>query len=710
MEVSHEQAGYEGRLSDLVAVVQDTVRRRWMTLLFVTAVVLALCVAGILTMTPTYTSEARVQIDPTRNPLATADDQASPGMTLTPEAIETEVTLVTSPDTAMDVVQRLHLDGNPVFTKGLQKPGQPKMSTEERQRAIADDLSTHVSVSREKLSYILSIKYTSKDAVTAAAVVNGFAQSYVDLKAGSKAGTAGRQADFFRQRLDALNREVNDASARAAQYRAQAGIVQNGPNNTMSSVVDEQITPLSTQLATSEAAAAAAHAQLAAAQQQIASGGLDSVSQVLSSPVIGDLRRQRSEVQRNVEEVQARYGEKHPESIRVHDQLDAIDKQIKDEARRVVDSLKANVSATDASVASLRGSMNRLEGQQASNTRAAVMADALQREATTKQAAYDRMSQLSLNSIEGSKNRISNAEIIEQATPLRRPTWPNKPLLIAVSLLLALAVGGGTIAVQEMLVTGMRTVEEVQSKLNLPVLAAIPKVPKSTTPSDMLLERPTSLFAESLRIARAAILGVRGSTPKKVIAITSALPSEGKTTTALSFARTLATNGAKTLLLECDVRRAQLRFMVVTPPTGPGIVEVLHGEATVEQTIVPGDVPNLDHLLVKAPYFSSGDLFGGGAMDALLDKLKLDYEQIVLDLPPLIGLADGRFLAVMADVVAVVVKWDATPAEAVSTALGWLRSDGANVAGVIYTMVDSSAEAIGGLYYSKKYSAYYQAA
>ena len=82
----------------------------------------------------------------------------------------------------------------------------------------------------------------------------------------------------------------------------------------------------------------------------------------------------------------------------------------------------------------------------------------------------------------------------------------------------------------------------------------------------------------------------------------------------------------------------------------------------------------------------------------------------MLDLPPLVGLADGRFLAVLADATALVVKWDSTPVAAVSSALSWLKSDNANAVGVIYTMVDAAAEAIGGLYYSKKYSSYYQAA
>ena len=707
MEIAHDSGHDANRLPEVVVRIKDALRRRWPVLAIVAALIFALAVGGTFMLTPKYQAIARVRLDPTRNPLAN-NGQTTADPTLTTEQIDTEVSLVGSPNVARKVVTLLGLLNDPEFTRGMDEA--TARDPKARAEAVSGAVLNKLSVGRDKLTYILAIRFTSVDPAKAARIANAFAEQYIASKVGSTANTAERQAEFFQKRLDALGREANAADSRAGQYRAQAGITGGQNGTAFSSVVDQQIAPLSGSLATAESDAAEARARLTAARQQIASGGLTSVAEVLNSPVISELRRQRAEVERSVQEVQARYGEKHPESIRVHDQLDAIDHQIRDEASRVVDSLKAASLAADARVASLHGSMSGLEARQAEKTRDASMADSLDREAAAKRAAFDRMSQMSLTSTEGAKNVIAQAEVVEVASPPTKPSFPNKPLFIAIGLILGLAAGAAVIAVQEMLTTGLRTVEEVQSKIGLPVLAAIPLLPRTTSASDMLLDRPTSLFAESLRIARAAILGVRSSKPKHVIAITSALPSEGKTTTALAFARTLATNGARTLLIECDVRRAQIRHMVRTPPAGPGIVEVLHGDATLEQAIHAGDVPNLDQILVKEPYFSSENLFGDGVMVDMLDALRARYDQIVLDLPPLVGLADGRFLAVLADATAIAVKWNATPAAAINSAVEWLRSDGANPVGVIYTMVDSSAEAIGGLYYSKKYSSYYQPA
>jgi capsular exopolysaccharide synthesis family protein len=709
MEIAHETDAYERRFSDLVQAVRGAVARRWLTLLIVSLAVFALGAAAVLWMTPKYAPMARVQIDPSRNPLDNKSDPGSLDASLTPEAISTEVSLLGSMDVAREVVRRLGLGADPFFSKNLKSSDDQPLTPARRDDLIAAALVKAVDVSREKLTYILDVKYANPNPVTAARVTNAFAEVYVELKAGSKADTAQRQSDWFQQRLAALGQEANVADQRAAEYRAKSGIVQDSSGNNTGTIFDQQVAALSAQLASAEADSASAHAKLTAAQRQVGSGNLSAVSEVLNSPVISDLRRQRSEVQRAVEEVQVRYGEKHPESIRVHDQLNAIDSQIQEEANRVVASLAASASAADASVASLRDSVHSLQQEQASGTRAAALADSLQREAQVKRDNYTRMSQLGMTSMEAAKNKIAQAEIIEQARILNSPTSPNKPLLIALALVFGIVVGSGVIATQELLSSGLSTVEDITGKFGIPVLAMIPKL-SMASPADMLLQKPTSLYSEALRIARAAILGVRSSDKRQIIAITSALPGEGKTTTAVGFARTLAINNAKTLLIECDVRRAQVRQIIGKPIPTVGLVEVLHGDATLEEAISSGDVPNLDHLIVTAPYFSSEDLFGGGNMERLLTHLRGEYEQIVLDLPPLVGLADGRFLAVLADAVALVIKWNDTPADAVRASLGWLSADGANCVGALYSMVERSASGVSGYYYSKKYSAYYASA
>lgn len=709
MEVTQERQGYEGSLSELIVTVRDTVQRRWKIMTAITAAIVLLGFGLIMTMTPKYEAVARIQIDPSRNPLAKSGSQQSD--TLSPEAIETEVSIINSRDLAQKVVAKLNLQNDPELTKGFAdnpalRPGTPAFDS-----ALINSLQNRVSAGREKLSYIIAISVQSVDADKAALIANTYADLYLDTKVSSIAGSAQNQVEWYRKRLDTLQAEVRDADNQVAQYRAAAGIVggRSADGGSTGTIADERVGPLSVQIATAESNAASAQARLAAAQQQAARGGLDSVSEVRSSSVVAELRRQRAELLRTIGEIQARYGDKHPESLRVRGLLETVDRQINEEGERVLGSLRADAAAAQAQVNSLRGSMGSLETERARDMRAAVQADSLEREAVAKRAEYDRLSQMLLERTQAAQNSIAQAEVVGRAQAPLHPSSPNKPMLLALSLLVGLTAGAGTIFVQEMMSAGIRSSSEIEEYLDLPLLAAVPRITRNKRPADLLLTEPTSIFSESFRIARASILGLKSDKPIKVIAISSALPSEGKTTTALSIARTFAISGDRTLLVECDVRRAAMSEALDIPAgQRPGIVEYLHKEATVDQVIQSSAVANLDQILVSSPYFSSEDLFSGAEMRQLLEQMKDRYDRIILDLPPLVGLADGRFLSAMADTLLLAIKWDGTPRKAAETALQSLRMDGTNVAGAMLTMVDTRAEAMGSLYYSKKYSGYYQ--
>lgn len=711
MEVRQEAGESEAKLADIIQMVRDTVMRRWLLLLIVFATVAVLGIVGVQFLPVSYSSVAKVRLDPSLNPLATksADGKSE----LTPEAIDTEVATVQSLTLAKAIVRQFHLQSDPEFAKAL-KGGSGIATAADREMIVANSVLRGLSVQREKLTYILDVTFTSADPVKAAKIANAFAQGYIDAKTGNKAGTAERQSQWFQRRLTELANDARAADAQVAEFRAKAGIVESDGGATSgggSTVVDTLITPVAGSLAAAQSEAAAAQSDLGAARAQIAHGSRDSVGVVVNSAAVQALRAQHTDLVRNLGDIEIRYGEKHPETLRIRDQLAAVDAQIQAESRRAVAALTATAASTQARVASLQHSLSELEARRVSDTRNAVIAEGLEREATAKRSLYDRMSQMALDSMQAARVSMAQAVLVEVAQPAGRPTSPNKPLFYLAALVLGLIAGGATIAVQELMSGTLRSAEDAERTLGLTMLAAIPKVAKGVNPADLLITEPTSFFSESLRIVRAAVLGVRGQAAPKIIALTSALPSEGKSTTALALARTLAIANAKTLLIECDVRRAVMQRMVKGAPPRVGLVEVIHGDATLEEAIAPGDVPGLDQLLVVSRYFSSEDLFGGGAMESLLNSLRGRYDHIVLDLPPLMGLADGRFLAVLADATIMVVKWDETPASAASSAVNWLRSDGSNPVGMVYSMVGQGAESVGGLYYySRKYAEYYRSA
>jgi capsular exopolysaccharide synthesis family protein len=198
--------------------------------------------------------------------------------------------------------------------------------------------------------------------------------------------------------------------------------------------------------------------------------------------------------------------------------------------------------------------------------------------------------------------------------------------------------------------------------------------------------------------------------PVKIVAITSALPSEGKTTTAVSLARSAALQGRKVLLIDCDLRRRKVNRVMTEEPQ-VGLLEVLNGEATLQQAISV-DAPSGAHLLpLAAATFTPRDVFGSAAMDRLLVELRSRYDLVILDTAPVMPVADTRVLAQKADLVVFLARWRKTPQPAIEAAFRLLATAGAGVGGVVLTQVDMKQQSKYGYgdpgYYYAEYKKYY---
>lgn len=169
----------------------------------------------------------------------------------------------------------------------------------------------------------------------------------------------------------------------------------------------------------------------------------------------------------------------------------------------------------------------------------------------------------------------------------------------------------------------------------------------------------------------------------------------------------MAMSGERTVVVDLDTRRAGLSA-VVNMGGSSGLVEVLRDGIPFTSAIQPDVVEKLDILPVSAPSFVPDDLFTSDPMRDLLTALRSSYDCIIFDTPPLLGVADARAVAAIADAVIVAVRWDKTPKSAVVAVRDILEQDHAKTVGAIYTMVDPNAEVNGALYYSNRYSAYYQ--
>jgi succinoglycan biosynthesis transport protein ExoP len=691
-------------------------RRRLKLFAVVFGLVTLAALAVIMTLEPRYSTAALVKIDPNNRPLV-GGREGGDAYNSASVFVDTEIAVAHSRKVGEAVVRRLNLIEDPEFggkpgASGLRGAG--AATTDGRLfDGVVDSVLGKLGVNRANETYLVQIGFTSADPKKAAKIANAFAEEYIvsSIKLRNEAITA--QANALQTGLNRLEQEAQGASASAAAYRAQTGLV----DATGGTVVQQQASMIATQLSTAEAELAKTRSELNEALRQQGSGGADSVAGVLNSPVIVDLRGRRAELVRQQNEIATRYGPRHPESLKIQQQLDGTDTQISQEIARVIAGQQAKMQASQAEVASLRETLGRLQGQLASSSRVEVTAKGLERDAQAKQDIY---AQYNLAQQQANQNKTlqqPQGVIVSAAVVPANPSYPNKPLFLILGMGLAGMVAGVVVFVAESLHPGILNVADAEEALDFPVLSSIPLVPARqlsaagvrTGPAGYAAAKPMSAFSEAFRRIRSALVLSSTAAPK-VICLTSALPSEGKSVASFAFARVLALGGSKVVIVDCDLRRSSLARMSGLT-VEHGLIEVLNGTSTLDQALAQDELVDLSILQLSDVSFSPSDVVGSEAFAALVAELRKRFEFVVLDTPPVLAVADARVVASLADAVLFICRWSTTPRQAAASALAHLEQDGANVAGIVLNMVDTSAKGVFSAddpsYYMKSYQAYY---
>ncbi|AQR61196.1 hypothetical protein BZG35_05670 [Brevundimonas sp. LM2] len=695
-------------------------RRRILLLAVVVVLVTIAAIVAALMITPTFTASASLRIDPTQRSVIENNDPTQNN--LPAEAIiETEVSLITSRLVAEQVVRELRLDRDAEFYEaeggvaGIVGGQAEKSAIDETIDAVLKKLT----VERAGQTFMVNVAFTSENPRKAATIANEFVQSYLDASASLRLQSVSAQSAGLNSRLNELGREVQQADAALAQYRSATGLVSGSDGAPAVNAVDQQIIPLTSALATAESDAAAASATANAARAQVSRSGVESVSGVLTSSVIADLRRQRSEVLRDRDEITARYGPLHPDTIRVQQQLSGLDQQIQAEAQRIVSALDSDARAAQARAAALRAQLNSLRGQQSSNSRLTVEADRLAREAEAKRNIYQQLSTTAQQANQQRQLSETDSKLISAATPPASPSFPNKVLFAAMGLVVGAVLGIGAVFIAEAFDAGLRTIDDVESALGVPYLGSLPEIAakqlvfrgRKSQPWEYVVEKPLSGFAEALRTVRGSLALLDVGRRVQVVTVTSALPNEGKTVTAVSLARVLALSGDSVLLIDCDLRQNALRDLTASANPKVGLVEVLTGEATLDEAIVRDSVERLDLLPLTKVVFTPRDLFNTEVMGKLIESVRARYDMIVIDCPPTLAVADAQALAGIADAVVLAVRWGKTPRDAARAAIGRIEQSGGIIGGVLLTRADlnarSSFSRSDPSFYYKAYKSYY---
>jgi capsular exopolysaccharide synthesis family protein len=700
-----------------------TYRRHLALFLVVAGGIMLAVLAYTLAQTPRYTATATLVIAP--HPAEIGSDRTTAlSDPAADSSVDTQVELLKSRTLATLVVDRLGLTRTARFQDLTHTPSWrdrvPFLAVRDkpiampgRRDAAVERLLQGLDVHRTAQTFALSLSFVHHDRRLAAAVVNSFAREFVRQSTSVKREGSDAADALLRGRLDGARREVEAADGALGRYKVAHSLmsVQGG------TIAEQQLSSLDGQVALAKAGEAEASARLQTARQQLSRGSAgDDLGEALGSPVIQQLRSQRAVVSAQVANLAGQYGPKYPPLAAAQRQVADIDAQIQGEITRTVSNLEAQREVASRRTGSLSGSAGAARAQVVNNNVASIALGGLQLRADTAHVNYAQLLNR-LNEI-GSQAATtqSDARVASFASIPIRPTSPNLPINLLVGALLATAVGLGVVFLRQGTDHGISTLEDVEGRLQLPYLAGLPTLGSAvrhlggSDPISALVNHSGSAYAEGFRNLAASLLQAAGEGKVRTIALTSALPNEGKTTAAIGLARVIAMGGAKVVLVDADMRRPSIANALGLRPL-VGLQQVLDGEAKLDEALVR----DADSPLAILPMLRSGPTgaaaLSDGSFDGLIEELKKRFDIVIFDASPVLPVVDGRLIAKKADATVLLVRWRKTPDAAVEMAIHLLQSLGVKMSGVALSRVDVRALARSGYgdpaQFMGSYSSYY---
>lgn len=660
--------------------VLNVLRQRWKIIAKVGLVVLTL---GILVciLIRAYSATTIIEVnkaDPTDNnaaqtngPVMTEDDILS--------EIQTDISILQTDDgLALQVIKNLNLMQLPQYQKAI-NPSEKGKSLDEAPRTRYKVLKMFrgpLKVDSPLQTRLITITYTSKDPVLAAKITNGMAQTFIDDTLQRRQGAILKSSGWLQQELSHLKQQVQDSEQKLADYERSTGLagiqltgsangnggssVSISPENTVTS----RLFTLNQELTTAESSRISAETIYHLLQTQdpesvlgfgplsVAStaGGSSAITPEAVT-LISTLRAQETDLSRQYSAAAVRYGSNNPRLIQIQDQIDTTKAQIKTEVDRIRQRAANDLTYAQRNEASLRAEFAKQENAAETMADKGVKLQMLAQEAFSNRALYQELFSKLQAATLSSGTRATRISVVDPALPEGAPSTPKWGIFLAAILAIGAFLGVSAAFLQESLDETVRSPQDLDEALGLPMLGYIPRLELSAggsaSSSSQLINHPRSPFSEAFRSLRTAVNLQTPPSRNRSFLVTSALGGDGKTTVTYNLGVAFAQQGARVLLIDADLRNPELHRLFQTA-SAPGVSELC--AHPVESVDVPGIVqhgslPTLFMLPAgERPEFPS-ELLESVAFNLLLSKVSTVYDYVLIDSPPILAVTDASILA-----------------------------------------------------------------
>ncbi len=727
-----------GSLSDSLQQVFEFGRRRYVTILVCIIFGLGAGLVYLRVAPPAYKATAQILIE--NRSVAFVQQQSLIAESAVEQAqMENQIQILKSKPIAAAVIEKLKLATTPDFngsTTGLLSSVTQFVASyfmdetnpmPRRFQAVSDDLiaafQARLTGARVGMSNIVEISYTSSDPEQASQITNAVVEAYLAAQLDAKYQANRTAVGWLQKRLVELGTQAADSEREVNQFRAKNNVVIVAG----SSVDDQQVGDLNARLTTARARTSEALARLNRYKNVLHSdpagrdrsdADLDApVTDALKSPIINYLRQHYLELAARNTELTARVGAKHLAVVHLRADMRNIRTSIAAELRRLAETSKNDYETAKQSEQAIGAQLvSAVSRSQTTNSTEGKMRE-LDLNAKSYRSLYDSFLQQQNRMMQQQSFPIANARIISQALPPQGKSKPKSALIIAFALAAGGALGIGLGFFRDLTDRVFRTTAQVEAHLDSRCVAMVPLVDESKpgeklssvnqqgelAPRQRAIVRgperfwkatgePLSNFAESIRFIRLAIDQMPSGAPCKVIGFTSSVANEGKSTIAVATAALIAQSGKRVIVVDCDLRNPTLS-RTLTPRTESGLIDVITEKRELGDVIWRDAKTKLVLLPVgnRALPTTASDILSADATQALFEKLRANYDYIIVDLPPLAPIVDVRATTPWIDGFILAIEWGRTEIDVVRQALHRAPEVNEALIGVVLNKTDMKA-------------------
>ena len=679
------------RFPDWREAVAILIERAWLGTVVAAVVFLAFFIEA-RRQTPMYRSTATLLVEAQIPKILNFQDILSYN-TRSLEFFNTHLNALHSRNMLAAALKRSGLDGKPGFL-----PGQ---KTLEEKAEAARGLVTIQAVEKTRM---IDITVEHSDAQAASDLANALAQSYIQQYLDMRMNASMEAVDWLQARSEEYRQKLEKGMAELQHYREQTGSVSLEEDQ---NIVIDKLKALNAALTAAQTERIQAETEWKAVQAQLeAQVPVARMAAVIRDAEVQAALQRLQDQQREVARLQQRYREGYPDLQQALELQNRLQAQFNEACSNALQAVKSRYDIQVEREQNLQAALQVQEKAAFDLDRKLVRYNELklnvESDREIHQAVIARMKEASIS-------ETLPADIIrmvEEARPAKAPFKPHLGQAMLRGTAIGIILGIGAIFMFYYADHRFRRNEEVERQLGLPILATVPLISDKTVRERGLVAhlRQSSEVAESFRTLRASLLLKEDIRNAPVLMVTSAGPGEGKSLISSNLAISLAQDGRRTLLVAADLRRPVLSKIFETDKDAPGLAEVLKDGMPWREVFLRHDIPNLDIISSGRIPMHPAELLGRKPFADFLREARGQYQHIIVDSPPVLGVSDSLVLLPNMDGILFVIRYGTTHSLGATHAVLKLQGGGTPCLGAIMNGVNLNS--VANYYYYRRYGGY----